>query len=109
MLKDLMPLAYLILTAVIALVIFVGTAHRHDSYRYWKFAALAALVWPMLAVLFTYLRIRRYLASRVKVTHIPSTGETIKAKWSSDVTEMKAYHTLEAEQAILEALGGNDE
>jgi hypothetical protein len=105
-----MLLAYLVLTTVISVVIFVGTANRHDTNRFWKYAVLASLVWPFLLIRFIQLRIRRTLRERCRVRKISSTGETIKAQWSPDsISTLKAYHTIEAEEALAEVIGEEDE
>lgn len=111
-----MLLAYLILTAVISTVILVGTAHRHDSYLYWKYWVLASLVWPGLVAWHLFLRARRYIRSRrLSVEKIESSGDAIAISKDFSfhtVPEFKAFHTVEAEEAIIKAMRveeGNNE
>ena len=111
-----MLLAYLILTAVISLVILIGVVHRHDSYIYWKYWLLATLVWPGLLAWNLFLSIRKFFRRRwLRVEKIEATGETVAVSTDFSfhtVPEFKAFHTVEAEEAIIKAMKieeGNNE
>jgi len=93
-------LAYLIITAIVSLVILLGTANRYDSRRNWKYWVLGTVVWPLLLAHFVYLRVRRSRRSRLRVSKIKAEALPV---------DMKAYHTLEAEQDLVEALKDTNE
>lgn len=104
-------LAYLILTTLVSLVILLGTANRYDSHHNWKYWVLGTVVWPLLLAHFVYLRVRRWRRSRLRVSRIKA--EALPINVNFDLKEvpvdMKAYHTLEAEQDLVEALKDTNE